>query len=442
MRCVILVFVGSNDMKHVVCKNCVGYVKCFTVRCAYQRVLYMVSAILLMLIMGEDAQAVGDRAVKPKKFYAALDYTPAFSKVRDFYISGDKRSVFVMPYPKIKGQDVKAQGGGVDWSSPNPNVEFESNALMSWEGSLGYKIKGGRIEVEVGHEKFRARVSHDSGGEIHDAAVYVFMPPRALPYFVLSDPTERLASELASVKEEEILAFATGLAARRPDIDRKVCYRAAFGRDNESSSSSVNAACRNSKNGRDVGGLYAFLKRAIGEYSMWTDLGDREMGRGGRILNVKDMVGYVKELTTEDKEALAGILAMTMGYGRVVEISSIAATSVILNACYDRYVRMMQGVSWYACLGVGSNFVEVVDKHITHKFAYRLKAGLSYQILSGVSAFVGGFYHHVIGDGIYDELPVRRIGKDFRKADRNQYEAVANFDMSYMGTEFGIRWAF
>ncbi|WP_196763871.1 P44/Msp2 family outer membrane protein, partial [Anaplasma phagocytophilum] len=62
--------------------------------------------------------------------------------------------------------------------------------------------------------------------------------------------------------------------------------------------------------------------------------------------------------------------------------------------------------------------------------------------LSGVSAFVGGFYHHVIGNGVYDELPLKRIGKDFRKADRNQYEAVANFDMSYMGTEFGIRFAF
>ncbi|KJV68037.1 outer membrane, MSP2 family domain protein [Anaplasma phagocytophilum str. ApNP] len=104
-------FDGGNDMKHVVCKNRVGYVQGFTVRCAYKRVLYMVSAILLMLIMGEDAKAVGDRAVQPKKFYAALDYTPAFSKVRDFYISGDENSALVMPYPKIKEEDVRAQGG-------------------------------------------------------------------------------------------------------------------------------------------------------------------------------------------------------------------------------------------------------------------------------------------------------------------------------------------
>ncbi|AGR80858.1 P44/Msp2 family outer membrane protein [Anaplasma phagocytophilum] len=429
-------FVGSNDMKHVVCKNCVGYVKCFTGRCAYKRVLYMVSAILLMLIMGEDAKAVGDRAVQPKKFYVALDYTPAFSKVRDFYISGDENSALVMPYPKIKEEDVRAQGWGVDWNAPNPNIEFESNALMSWEGSLGYKIKGGRIEIEVGYEKFRARVSHDSGGEIHDAAVYVFMPPRALPYFVLRGSSERLKSELSSVTEEEILTFAKGLADQRPDINRKICYKARVGGTN-SHNSQVRAACQDSTAGKDLGGLYAFLKRAIGEYSIWM-----LEGSGGRVANVGDMVRYIERLTPEEKEALSGILAIATGYGRTVEVSSITTTSVMVNACYDRNIKKMQGIEAYACMGLGSNLVEVVDKHITYKFAYRLKAGLSYQILSGVSAFVGGFYHHVIGNGVYDELPLKRIGKDFRKADRNQYEAIANFDMSYMGTEFGVRFAF
>ncbi|CEG21108.1 Major surface protein-2A [Anaplasma phagocytophilum] len=428
-------FDGGNDMKHVVCKNRVGYVQGFTVRCAYKRVLYMVSAILLMLIMGEDAKAVGDRAVQPKKFYAALDYAPAFSRIRDFYISGDAKSALVMPYLKIKEEDVRAQGGGVDWNAPNPNIEFESDALMSWEGSLGYKIKGGRIEIEVGHEKFRARVSHDSGGEIHDEAVYVFMPPRALPYFVLRDSSERLKSELSSVTEEEILTFAKGLADQRPDINRKICYKAGFGADNYN----VKAACQNTNGGGDVGGLYAFLKRAIGEYSIWTIEGSEA---GGRVANVGDMVKHINErLTPEEKEALSGILAIATGYGRTIEINSITATSVMVNACYDHDVRM-KGIAAYACMGLGSNLVEVVDKHITYKFAYRLKAGLSYQILSGVSGFVGGFYHHVIGNGVYDELPLKRIGKDFRKADRNQYEAVANFDMSYMGTEFGIRWAF
>ncbi|WP_064661187.1 P44/Msp2 family outer membrane protein, partial [Anaplasma phagocytophilum] len=320
-------FDGSNDMKHVVCKNCVGYVKCFTVRCAYKRVLYMVSAILLMLIMGEDAKAVGDRAVQPKKFYAALDYAPAFSRIRDFYISGDAKSALVMPYLKIKEEDVRAQGGGVDWNAPNPNIEFESDALMSWEGSLGYKIKGGRIEIEVGHEKFRARVSHDSGGEIHDEAVYVFMPPRALPYFVLRDSSERLKSELSSVTEEEILTFAKGLADQRPDINRKICYKAGFGADNDPN---VKAACQNTNGGGDVGGLYAFLKRAIGEYSIWTI-----EGRGGRVANVGDMVKHINErLTPEEKEALSGILAIATGYGRTIEINSITATSVMVNACY------------------------------------------------------------------------------------------------------------
>ncbi|QLL66965.1 P44/Msp2 family outer membrane protein [Anaplasma phagocytophilum str. Norway variant1] len=422
-------------MKHVVCRNCVGYVKGLIVRSVYKQVLSVASAILLMLIMGEDTQAIGHKAADPQNFYVALDYTPAFSKVRDFYISGDENSALVMPYPKIKEEDVRAQGGGVDWNAPNPNVEFESNALMSWEGSLGYKIKGGRIEIEVGHEKFRARVSHDSGGEIHDEAVYVFIPPRALPYFVLRGSSERLKSELSSVTEEEILTFAKGLADQRPDINKKICYKANF-----NGGSDVKSACQDSNRGKDVGGLYAFLKRAIGEFSMWTDPGNKD-GKGGRVANVGDMVGHIEQLTPEEKEALSGILAMATGYGRAIEINSISVTSVMVNACYDHDVRM-KGIAAYACMGFGSNLVEVVDKHITHKFAYRLKAGLSYQILSGVSAFVGGFYHHVIGDGVYNELPLKRIGKDFRRADRNQYEAIASFNMSYMGTEFGIRWAF
>ncbi|WP_258013402.1 P44/Msp2 family outer membrane protein [Anaplasma phagocytophilum] len=35
--------------------------------------------------------------------------------------------------------------------------------------------------------------------------------------------------------------------------------------------------------------------------------------------------------------------------------------------------------------------------HITPKLAYRLKAGLSYQLSPEIAAFAGGFYHRVVG---------------------------------------------
>ncbi|WP_373279561.1 P44/Msp2 family outer membrane protein [Anaplasma phagocytophilum] len=47
--------------------------------------------------------------------------------------------------------------------------------------------------------------------------------------------------------------------------------------------------------------------------------------------------------------------------------------------------------------------------NITPKLAYRLKAGLSYQLSPEISAFAGGFYHRVVGDGVYDDLPAQRL---------------------------------
>ncbi|ABD43287.1 P44/Msp2 family outer membrane protein [Anaplasma phagocytophilum] len=79
---------------------------------------------------------------------------------------------------------------------------------------------------------------------------------------------------------------------------------------------------------------------------------------------------------------------------------------------------------------------------LTPKLAYRLKAGLSYQLSPEISAFVGGFYHRVVGDGVYDDLPAQRLVDDTSPADRTKDTAIANFSMAYVGGEFGVRFAF
>ncbi|SBO32842.1 Major surface antigen 4 precursor [Anaplasma phagocytophilum] len=62
----------------------------------------------------------------------------------------------------------------------------------------------------------------------------------------------------------------------------------------------------------------------------------------------------------------------------------------------------------------------MVDGHITPKLAYRLKAGLSYQLSPEISAFAGGFYHRVVGDGVYDDLPSNYLQIDrYTKSLRN-----------------------
>ncbi|MDD9361682.1 MAG: hypothetical protein PV344_01995, partial [Anaplasma sp.] len=107
----------------------------------------------------------------------------------------------------------------------------------------------------------------------------------------------KLKSELSNVREEEILAFAKGLATQRPDINKKICYKARIGGE-AAYGSEVKAACQDSDRGRDMGGLYAFLKGAIREFSIWT-----LEGTGGRVANVVDMVNHIRgRLTPEEKE--------------------------------------------------------------------------------------------------------------------------------------------
>ncbi|ANC34617.1 hypothetical protein P029_04825 [Anaplasma phagocytophilum str. Norway variant2] len=114
----------------------------------------------------------------------------------------------------------------------------------------------------------------------------------------------------------------------------------------------------------------------------------------------------VQELNRDEKTIVAGLLAKTIEGGEVVEIRAVSSTSVMVNACYDLLSEGL-GVVPYACVGLGGNFVGVVDGHITPKLAYRLKAGLSYQLSPEISAFAGGFYHRVVGDGVYDDLPAQ-----------------------------------
>ncbi len=95
----------------------------------------------------------------------------------------------------------------------------------------------------------------------------------------------------------------------------------------------------------------------------------------------------VKELTPEEKTIVAGLLAKTIEGGEVVEIRAVSSTSVMVNACYDLLSEGL-GVVPYACVGLGGNFVGVVDGHITPKLAYRLKAGLSYQLSSEISTLL------------------------------------------------------
>lgn len=424
------------------------------VRCVSRVVLCIASAILIMLIMGEDASAAiykDDLPTNPKKFYVALDYAPALSKVSTFDIVGDGKTSIALPYLKDDKED-RFNAEAIDWDAPNPSVQFKNSVLKSWVGSIGYKMMGGRLEIEVGREKFGAKVSSGENREGNSDVAYVFFS-RLLPYYLVSAQYEKLTSGLANLTEDEILAFANGVADQRPDLDKKICNYARLGKDGNVEPG-VYAACRNTDHGIDVGGFGVFMRRAIGEYLMWQYSGNHE-GKGGRHVNSQDVVDYIKGFTRErknktiisaeaftkkERKILAGILAVATGYGEVVEIPSVSATSVMVNACYDYNVPLARKrASAYSCVGLGGTFVGIVDERSTAKLAYRLKAGLSYNFASGVTAFVGGFYHHIIGDSGYDRVPMRTVFLDEKTGERPVKTGKVDLSLDYIGAECGIR---
>ncbi|KJV67844.1 surface antigen family protein [Anaplasma phagocytophilum str. ApNP] len=51
---------------------------------------------------------------------------------------------------------------------------------------------------------------------------------------------------------------------------------------------------------------------------------------------------------------------------------------------------------------------------------------MSYQLSPEISAFAGGVYHRVVGDGVYDDLPAQRLVDDTSPAGRTKDTAKTN----------------
>ncbi len=158
-------------------------------------------------------------------------------------------------------------------------------------------------------------------------------------------------------------------------------------------------------------------------------------------ISLQGMANNINSLSKEDKAIVAGAFARAVEGAEVIEVRAIGSTSVMLNACYDLLTDGI-GVVPYACAGIGGNFVSVVDGHINPKFAYRVKAGLSYALTPEISAFAGAFYHKVLGDGDYDELPLSHISDYTGTAGKNKDTGIASFNFAYFGGELGVRFAF
>ncbi|WP_081265399.1 P44/Msp2 family outer membrane protein, partial [Anaplasma phagocytophilum] len=291
----------------------------------------------------------------------------------------------------------------------------------------------------------------------------VYLLAKELAYDVVTGQTDNLTAALAKTSGKDFVQFAKTLDISHSKIGEKVCrtklgggtatkyskYAAASDRDNGSAGSRVTSLCGGTGKDNDTDGTNTspqFLRDFIKDTLLgdgiknWPTSTVASSGKKPDPVTNDNADAVARDLVAlnrDEKTIVAGLLAKTIEGGEVVEIRAVSSTSVMVNACYDLLSEGL-GVVPYACVGLGGNFVGVVDGHITPKLAYRLKAGLSYQLSPEISAFAGGFYHRVVGDGVYDDLPAQRLVDDTSPAGRTKDTAIANFSMAYVGGEFGV----
>ncbi|WP_249548959.1 P44/Msp2 family outer membrane protein [Anaplasma phagocytophilum] len=416
---------------------------------------FIVGVTVINAAKADQDYGASSDARRSSHFYIGLDYSPAFSKIRDFKIiesSGETAAVY--PYFD-DGRSPAIEYNKFDWDTPNPLIGFKDNTLLAIGSSIGYAFSRARVEVEVGYESFKIKDRGKSGKKEKEGSA-VYLLAKELAYSVASNQQDRLAVALSKVEGKDIVNFAKALESTSPTIGEKICRtRSGKGDDNYARYSEKTSWFKVSDNNTalcgDIGGTsgYNSLKAHV-----FKDFAAKALGDGTRNwptssgTNSKEndnanavAADLVKNLTMAEKAIVAGLFSKTIEGGEVTKIRAISTTSVMLNVCYDFYGKESR-IAPYACAGVGSNFVGIVDRHIVPKLAYKLKAGIGCQISSEISVFAGGFYQRVLGDGRYADVPVKRLFYDESPKGRTKNTAVANFSMSYAGGEFGVRLAF
>nr|AAD19629.1 major surface protein 2 salivary gland variant 1 [Anaplasma marginale str. South Idaho] len=372
-------------------------------------------------------------------FYIGLDYSPAFGSIKDFKVQeagGTTRGVF--PYKRDAAGRVDFKVHNFDWSAPEPKISFKDSMLTALEGSIGYSIGGARVEVEVGYERFVIK----GGKKSNEDTASVFLLGKELAYDTARGQVDRLATALGKMTKGEAkkwgnaIESATG-TTNGEKVSQKVCGNG---------TGSSGTQCGTSTAGATSGSSGTTQRKISEVFTSDTETAqlstmENTSTTSGATISTSGMAGNINSLTKDEKAIVAGAFARAVEGAEVIEVRAIGSTSVMLNVCYELLTDGI-GVVPYACAGIGGNFVSVVDGHINPKFAYRVKAGLSYALTPEISAFAGAFYHKVLGDGDYDELPLSHISDYTGTAGKNKDTGIASFNFAYFGGELGVRFAF
>ncbi|SBO14542.1 Major surface antigen 4 precursor [Anaplasma phagocytophilum] len=228
-----------------------------------------------------------------------------------------------------------------------------------------------------------------------DEADTVYLLAKELAYDVVTGQTDKLTAALAGYRGEDIVRFADALGISHSKIDDKIC-RTKKGHESQPTSHGIYARETNAKDDSGRKGETALcgghgsttsgsaqtppqsdpqvfrhfvaktLKGEKGEIKNWptssstNDAVEKKKTNDNAEAVAKDLVN----LNRDEKTIVAGLLAKTIEGGEVVEIRAVSSTSVMVNACYDLLSEGL-GVVPYACVGLGGNFVGVVDEYST-----------------------------------------------------------------------------
>ncbi|KDB57374.1 P44-1 outer membrane protein [Anaplasma phagocytophilum str. CRT35] len=236
--------------------------------------------------------------------------------------------------------------------------------------------------------KDKTKGIRDSGSK-EDEADTVYLLAKELAYDLVTGQTDNLAAALAKTSGKDIVQFAKAVEISHSGIDGKVC-RTKRGHTSQVSTHGIYAGKTNAKDDAGHGetalcgghGSTAnnqqtkaqntpqvfrdFVKATLlvdGSKNWPTstaavDAVQKATPNDNATAVARDLV---QELTPEEKTIVAGLLAKTIEGGEVVEIRAVSSTSVMVNACYDLLSEGL-GVVPYACVGLGGNFVGVVEE--------------------------------------------------------------------------------
>ncbi|WP_155735897.1 P44/Msp2 family outer membrane protein, partial [Anaplasma phagocytophilum] len=203
----------------------------------------------------------------------------------------------------------------------------------------------------------------DSGSK-EDEADTVYLLAKELAYDVVNSQTDKLTAALAKYKGKDIVEFARAVELSNTGIDKKVCVATAGSKKYGGATTTDGTHVCGEGGAGD--GTSSGANGALAEFRQYVLEKDKgwpysDKGGAGSNDNAKKVADDLSKLKHEEKIIVAGLLARTIEGGEVVEIRAVSSTSVMVNACYDLLSEGL-GVVPYACVGLGGNFVGVVDE--------------------------------------------------------------------------------